>query len=93
MLPLAFFPGPAASLLQSVFAHGVLLSHDEVELMVERGSAVAHCPLSNFFFADVVLPVAELLQRGLKVGGTGTCLLSQLRRSVWFGIGASQKAL
>lgn len=62
-------PGPAACALQAVFAHGVLLSDAEVALMAARGSAVAHCPLSNAFFADVVLPVAQLLRRGLKVGG------------------------
>ncbi len=50
------------------------MSDSEVALMVERGSAVAHCPLSNFFFADVVLPVAELLRRGLKVGEPGRFL-------------------
>ncbi len=40
--------------LQTVLAHGVLLSDDELRLMAERGAAVAHCPLSNFFFADVL---------------------------------------
>ncbi|EFN55526.1 hypothetical protein CHLNCDRAFT_8558, partial [Chlorella variabilis] len=57
-----------ASCCSAVFAHGVLLSDAEVALMAARGSAVAHCPLSNAFFADVVLPVAQLLRRGLKVG-------------------------
>jgi guanine deaminase len=55
--------------LQAVFAHGVLLSEAELALMAARGSAVAHCPLSNMFFADVVLPVAKLLRQGVKVGG------------------------
>ena len=40
---------------QAVFAHAVCLTDDELRLMAERGSAIAHCPLSNFFFADRLL--------------------------------------
>jgi len=36
---------------RTVLAHGVHLNDDEVILLKDRGSAVAHCPLSNFFFA------------------------------------------
>ena len=42
-------------LCQAVFAHGVCLTDDELRLMAQRGSAIAHCPLSNFFFADRLL--------------------------------------
>jgi guanine deaminase len=54
-----------------VFAHGVLLSDAELALLAARRSAVAHCPLSNMFFAGRILPVAQLLRRGVKVGGRG----------------------
>ena len=33
-----------------IMAHGVHLSDTDLDLMRARGSAVAHCPLSNFFF-------------------------------------------
>ena len=48
-------------------AHGVLLSDAELAVMAQRGAAVAHCPLSNMFFAGRLLPVAELLRKGVKV--------------------------
>lgn len=40
---------------QAVFAHAVCLHDDEISLFAEQGSAVAHCPLSNFFFAGRLL--------------------------------------
>ncbi len=36
--------------------------------MAARGAAVAHCPLSNFYYAEKLLPVARLLGMGVKVG-------------------------
>lgn len=53
-----------------IMAHGVLLSDDCVSLMKRRGSAVAHCPLSNFFFAGSVAPLQcrRLMEQQVKVG-------------------------
>lgn len=62
------FPPP-----QSVFAHGNLLTDAELERMAARGAALAHCPLSNFYYAEKLLPVARLLDMGIKArrGGQG----------------------
>mmetsp|Transcript_28310 Transcript_28310/g.50147 ORF Transcript_28310/g.50147 Transcript_28310/m.50147 type:complete len:163 (-) Transcript_28310:86-574(-) len=49
-------------------AHGVHVSDKDLNLMKQQGSAVAHCPLSNFFFAGGSLPCKHLLERGNKVG-------------------------
>lgn len=51
-----------------VMAHGVYLSETDLDLMKACGAAVAHCPLSNFYFAGSSLPCKRLLQRGNKVG-------------------------
>lgn len=51
-----------------IMAHGVHLSDADLDLMRRRGSAVAHCPLSNFFFAGTTLPCRKLMERGNKVG-------------------------
>lgn len=52
-----------------IMAHGVHLSDDCCDLMKRRGSAVAHCPLSNFFFAGgAPLQCRLLLERNNKVG-------------------------
>lgn len=58
---------PPHVLPQSVFAHGNLLTDEEVQRMAARGAALAHCPLSNFFYAEKLLPVAQLLGMGVKV--------------------------
>jgi guanine deaminase len=58
------------SLLTShcILAHGVHLTETDLDLLKQQGSAVAHCPLSNFFFAGGSLPCQSLLKRGNKVG-------------------------
>ena len=48
-------------------AHGVTLTDAELRLLAERGTALAHCPLSNFYFADVSLDVLRCLAAGVKV--------------------------
>lgn len=53
---------------RTVMAHGVTLTTQELQLLARRGSAIAHCPLSNFFFADVPLDVLKCLDLGVKAG-------------------------
>jgi len=45
----------------------VCLTDQELAVLAERGTAIAHCPLSNFFFADVLLRVKHCLALGVKV--------------------------
>lgn len=52
----------------SVMAHGTKLTEAELDLLAERGTSIAHCPLSNFFFGDASLRVRDCLRRGVKVG-------------------------
>ena len=52
---------------RTVMAHGVTLTDAELRLLAERGTALAHCPLSNFYFADVSLDVLRCLAAGVKV--------------------------
>ncbi|GBG32380.1 Guanine deaminase [Hondaea fermentalgiana] len=60
----------AAGLLRkgAVMAHGVHMSDADFALLKARGAAIAHCPLSNFFFAHGYLPVAKLLKQGVLMG-------------------------
>ncbi len=37
---------------RTVMAHGTLLSDDDIRQLAVRGTAVSHCPLSNFFLGD-----------------------------------------
>ena len=52
----------------TVFAHGVWLSPRDIELLVEVGASVAHCPSSNAKLASGVAPVVGMLKAGLNVG-------------------------
>ena len=49
-------------------AHGTLLNQSDLDTFKSRGVAVAHCPISNVYFGNAVLPVSKLLQQNVKVG-------------------------
>jgi Cytosine deaminase and related metal-dependent hydrolases len=58
--------------LQTVLAHGVYLSDEELQVLVARGSSVSHCPNSNTSLKSGLCDVRRLLNSGIKVGlGTG----------------------
>lgn len=50
------------------FAHCVQLNDDEVRLLAETKTGVAHCPASNMFLNSGVCRVPELMAMGAKVG-------------------------
>ncbi len=52
---------------RAVMAHGTCLTDPELKVLGQRGTALAHCPLSNFFFGDRVLHVRHAMQLGVKV--------------------------
>jgi cytosine/adenosine deaminase-related metal-dependent hydrolase len=49
-------------------AHGVHFNADEVALLGETGTGVAHCPSSNFRLGSGLAPVRALLDAGAPVG-------------------------
>jgi len=55
-------PGP-----NSIFAHSVHISKDEVRLLKETGASVSHNPVSNMMLGDGVAPVVEMLRQGVNV--------------------------
>ena len=50
------------------YAHGVILSDDEMDLMARTGTGVTHCPNSNMYTAAGICPVQTLLKKGVPVG-------------------------
>jgi len=50
------------------FAHAVHLNKEEVEVLKQVGSGVAHCPSSNMRLASGIAPIWEYLHAGIKVG-------------------------
>ncbi len=52
----------------TVLAHGVFLDDDDLGRIAARGAAVAHCPLSNYYFSNAVFPLRRALEKGVRVG-------------------------
>jgi guanine deaminase len=53
---------------RTVLAHAVHLSDRELGRLVETGTRVAHCPISNLFLASGVMPLGRFLDAGLSMG-------------------------
>jgi guanine deaminase len=51
-----------------VVAHANFLTPDDMDLLAARGTAVAHCPVSNAYFAGAVFPLRAALEKGVRVG-------------------------
>jgi guanine deaminase len=52
----------------TVLAHGNHLGDGDLDLIEEVGAGVAHCPLSNAYFAGAVFPTKRALAKGVHVG-------------------------
>jgi cytosine/adenosine deaminase-related metal-dependent hydrolase len=50
------------------YAHAIYLNEEEIELLAETGTGVAHCPSSNMRLGSGIAPIREMLDAGVKVG-------------------------
>jgi guanine deaminase len=53
---------------RTVLAHSNFLTVQDMDRLVERGTGVAHCALSNIYFANSVFPLRTAMERGVRVG-------------------------
>ena len=53
---------------KSVMAHSNFLADEDVQLFAKTGSAIAHCPVSNAYFANSVIPIARFAAMGVDIG-------------------------
>lgn len=53
---------------KSVMAHCNFLSEDDAELFAATGTAISHCPISNAYFANSVIPLARWMDKGVDIG-------------------------
>lgn len=74
---------------RTVLAHGDHLDDADFSVIVDRQAGVAHCPLSNSYFANAVFPARRALAAGVRVGlgsdiagGAEPSLLSQCHYAV-----------
>jgi cytosine/adenosine deaminase-related metal-dependent hydrolase len=50
------------------WAHSIFVNADEIKMLAETGTGVAHCPSSNMRLGSGICPVREMLDAGVKVG-------------------------
>jgi len=53
---------------RTVLAHANFIAGKDLEIVRSAGSGIAHCPLSNLYFANAVFPLRAALDKGLHVG-------------------------
>jgi guanine deaminase len=82
---------------RTLLAHGIHLAKREREILLESGTSLVHCPSSNAFLQNGIMPLHSWLSEGLSVGlgtdvGAGpslslfkemaqACTASKLRRA------------
>jgi guanine deaminase len=74
---------------RTLLAHGNFVEDADVAVIRERGAGIAHCPLSNVYFSDAVLPLRRILDAGVHVGlgtdiagGASPSVLENARQAV-----------
>lgn len=53
---------------QTIMAHCVHNTDDEIGMMAERGTFSAHCPNANYNLSSGIMPVRKFLNAGVQVG-------------------------
>jgi len=53
---------------KTILAHSNFINSSDIMTIKTAQSAIAHCPLSNFLFSNAVLPVKQLLDKGVQIG-------------------------
>ncbi|MDN7246223.1 guanine deaminase [Planococcus shenhongbingii] len=70
---------------KAVMAHSNFLSDEDARTYQEQGTAIAHCPVSNAYFANSVIPIKHFSDMGVEVG-LGTDLSGGFDPSVYSAI-------
>ena len=73
----------------TILDHANHVTDGDAELLLARGAGIAHCPLSNAYFANAVLPARRLVERGVGMGlgtdiagGASPSLLREVHEAV-----------
>ena len=69
------------------FAHGIHFNDEELRLLADTGTGVAHCPISNMKLSSGIARIPEMLELGVPVGlavdgsasNDGSSLMEELR--------------
>ena len=70
-------------------AHGNFINSEDADIFKNNKSSVCHCPISNSYFANAVLPVNKLKKQGLNIclgtdisGGFSPSLYDNIKHTV-----------
>ncbi len=78
---------------RAIFGHGIHLTEAELQVMHRTGSAIAHCPTSNFFLGSGTFDIRRALRRDRPVRtGIGTDLGAGTSFSMLTTMNAAYKA-
>ncbi|WP_025823213.1 guanine deaminase [Shewanella marina] len=53
---------------KTILAHSIFLTPDDCEVIKHTGASIAHCPLSNMYFANAAMQTREILDNDLHCG-------------------------
>jgi guanine deaminase len=74
---------------KSVMAHCNFLSDEDALTFKKQGTAIAHCPISNAYFANSVIPIKKFHDLGVEIGlgtdlsgGYDPSIYSAIRQSI-----------
>lgn len=74
---------------QTILAHSNFITDMDADTIAQRGAGIAHCPLSNHYFANSVLPLRQMIERGLRSslgtdisGGPSVSMFESCRHAV-----------
>lgn len=70
---------------KTILAHSNFVNTTDLKLMAKKGAAVAHCALSNAYFANAVFPARQAHDYGVSVG-LGTDISGGFSSSLFDGI-------
>lgn len=78
---------------RAVFGHGIHLDDDEMQCMHRTGSAISHCPTSNFFLGSGYFNIQRAMQKDRPVRvGLGTDLGAGTSFSILLTLNEAYKA-
>ena len=53
---------------KSIMAHCNFLDEDDALLFAKSGTAISHCPISNAYFSNSVIPISRMKKKGIEIG-------------------------
>lgn len=89
MRPLAFMKSVGWIGNDVWYAHGIHFNNEEIKLLSETGTGIAHCPVSNMKLSSGICRVPDMIEAGVNVGlavdgsasNDGSNLMSEIRTS------------